>query len=61
MTDWERETGVPWGVVPLDRAYPAVHHFRSDGSRIVGTAGPWRWRDRLARRVGFHCWECWWL
>ncbi len=18
----------------------------------------WRWRDRLARLLGFHCWDC---
>lgn len=19
---------------------------------------PWRWRDRLARLLGYHCWDC---
>ena len=45
---WEAERqGVPDGNQP----YYGRHHPRYCGA-------PWRGRDRIARIVGFHCWDC---
>ena len=57
MTDWERDTGCRWPNTPPRQVVYSQHHY-DNGMLIVPRHGPFRFRDKVARLFGYHCWPC---